>query len=63
MKLRIIKRTDREKVSVEIPASNGGMKGVGADAAVAITVNSWIDDVRQKRAHEQRLVQLLFKEK
>lgn len=61
MKVRIIKRMDREKAATEIPSAKGRSKSVGAHATMTATVNSWIDELRRKRDDEQRLVQQLFK--
>lgn len=60
MKMRIIKRVDREKVVTEVPKAEEKTKSVETRAEITATVNSWIDERRQKRDNERLLIQQLF---
>ena len=61
MKVRIIKRKDREKAATDIPAACRRPKSDEVDTVMAANINSWIVELRQKRDDEQILVQQLFK--
>jgi hypothetical protein len=59
--MRIIKRLEREKLGTKIAARRDRTQSVEAATAIAATVHSWIDELREKREHERRSIQQLFK--
>jgi hypothetical protein len=62
MKVKIIKRTEREKAAAKIPTADAEPKSRDVLRAMTAAVNSWIDDSRQKHASEAALFNKLFKE-
>lgn len=66
MKVKIIKRGEREKEMAAVTVSAGQTsppKPVESRKAMTTTVNAWIDELRQKRESERLLFQKLFNEK
>ncbi len=62
MKVKIIKRAEREKAAVKTHAADVEPKRGNALRAMTATVNSWIDDSRQKRENDAALFRKLFME-
>ena len=58
MKVKIIKRAEREEIAASPTKadSGGGSEKLGG----AATVKSWIDELRRKREEETRLAEKLF---
>lgn len=61
MKIKIIKRAERQKFKEKIaPADSGQPKNENARSA-ASTIKFWIDDLRQKRKRERLSIEELFR--
>lgn len=62
MKVKIIKRSDLEEIGAKALAMESEPKKDTTLRATVVVVNSWIDELRQKRETEAELSRKLFEE-
>lgn len=61
MKVKIIKRIDRQTVSAANSGENHKSKGPVAEKSISKAVNSWITELRQKSESDAALFRKMFK--
>lgn len=61
MKVKIIKRMERQAVTAVNSGANHEPKDAGAGKTISATVKSWIEELKQKSESDAALFKKLFK--